>query len=37
VKAIAADLGAELCEWTTPVPTLWVEHLHANSGSVVVV
>jgi len=37
VKAIAADLGAELCEWTTPVPTLWAEHLHANSGSVVVV
>ncbi|KAG2553453.1 hypothetical protein PVAP13_9KG522000 [Panicum virgatum] len=32
VKAIAADLGAELCEWTTPVPTLWAEHLHANSG-----
>ncbi|KAJ1298016.1 hypothetical protein BS78_01G421800 [Paspalum vaginatum] len=32
VKAIAADLGAELCEWTTPVPTLWAEHVHANSG-----
>ncbi|PVH32960.1 hypothetical protein PAHAL_9G535600 [Panicum hallii] len=32
VKAIAADLGADLCEWTTPVPTLWAEHLHANSG-----
>ncbi|XP_062210534.1 cell cycle checkpoint protein RAD17-like isoform X2 [Phragmites australis] len=32
VKAIAADLGADLCEWTTPVPTLWAEHVHANSG-----
>ncbi|KAL6596039.1 hypothetical protein ACP70R_047403 [Stipagrostis hirtigluma subsp. patula] len=32
VKAIAADLGADLCEWTTPVPTLWSEHMHANSG-----
>lgn len=33
VKAIADDLGADLCEWTTPVPTLWAEHVHANSGS----
>ncbi|CAD6202867.1 unnamed protein product [Miscanthus lutarioriparius] len=32
VKAIADDLGADLCEWTTPVPTLWAEHVHANSG-----
>lgn len=32
VKAIAAELGADLCEWTTPVPTLWAEHVHANSG-----
>ncbi|XP_062216223.1 cell cycle checkpoint protein RAD17-like isoform X3 [Phragmites australis] len=32
VKAIASDLGADLCEWTTPVPTLWAEHVHANSG-----
>ncbi|CAL4938484.1 unnamed protein product [Urochloa decumbens] len=32
VKAIAADLGADLCEWTTPVPTLWAEHVHTNSG-----
>ncbi|XP_066388406.1 cell cycle checkpoint protein RAD17-like isoform X2 [Miscanthus floridulus] len=32
VKAIADDLGADLCEWTTPVPTLWTEHVHANSG-----
>jgi cell cycle checkpoint protein len=36
VKAIAKDLGADLCEWTTPVPTLWAEHVHANSGSLVV-
>ncbi|TKV97173.1 hypothetical protein SEVIR_9G476600v4 [Setaria viridis] len=32
VKAIAEDLGVDLCEWTTPVPTLWAEHVHANSG-----
>ncbi|KAL6867455.1 hypothetical protein ACP4OV_015479 [Aristida adscensionis] len=32
VKAIASDLGADLCEWRTPVPTLWAEHVHANSG-----
>ncbi|KAM0866554.1 hypothetical protein ACQ4PT_042578 [Festuca glaucescens] len=32
VKAIAAEIGADLCEWTTPVPTLWAEHVHANSG-----
>lgn len=32
VRAIADDLGADLCEWTTPVPTLWAEHVHANSG-----
>ncbi|KAM0845539.1 hypothetical protein ACQ4PT_056302 [Festuca glaucescens] len=32
VKAIAAELGADLCEWTTPVPTLWAEHVHANSA-----
>ncbi|KAK3151012.1 hypothetical protein QOZ80_3AG0240540 [Eleusine coracana subsp. coracana] len=32
VKAIAADIGVDICEWTTPVPTLWSEHVHANSG-----
>ncbi|XP_052150173.1 cell cycle checkpoint protein RAD17 isoform X1 [Oryza glaberrima] len=32
IKAIAAELGVEICEWTAPVPTLWTEHLHANSG-----
>ncbi|KAG8074224.1 hypothetical protein GUJ93_ZPchr0006g42803 [Zizania palustris] len=32
VKAIAAELRVEICEWTTPVPTLWTEHMHANSG-----
>ncbi|XP_040243255.1 cell cycle checkpoint protein RAD17 isoform X2 [Aegilops tauschii subsp. strangulata] len=31
VKAIAAEIGADLCEWTTPVPTLWAELVHANS------
>ncbi|PNT77735.1 hypothetical protein BRADI_1g68237v3 [Brachypodium distachyon] len=32
VKAIAAEIGADMCEWTTPVPTLWAEHMHASSG-----
>uniref|UniRef100_A0A0D9VRS1 AAA+ ATPase domain-containing protein n=1 Tax=Leersia perrieri TaxID=77586 RepID=A0A0D9VRS1_9ORYZ len=32
VKALASELGVEICEWTAPVPTLWTEHLHANSG-----
>ncbi|TVU47765.1 hypothetical protein EJB05_07374 [Eragrostis curvula] len=32
VKAIAGDIGVDVCEWTTPVPTLWAEHVHANSG-----
>lgn len=33
IHVIASHLGAELCEWTTPTPTLWDEHLHnTNSG-----
>ncbi|XP_015690365.1 cell cycle checkpoint protein RAD17 [Oryza brachyantha] len=32
IKALAPELGVEICEWTAPVPTLWTEHLHANSG-----
>lgn len=32
VKVIAADIGVDICEWTTPVPTLWAEHVHSNSG-----
>lgn len=32
VHVIASHLGAEVCEWMTPTPTLWREHLH-NSAS----
>jgi len=33
IHVIASQLGAELCEWTTPTPTLWQEHVHnSNSG-----
>ncbi|KAG8373619.1 hypothetical protein BUALT_Bualt11G0043100 [Buddleja alternifolia] len=33
IHAIACHLGAELCEWNTPTPTIWQEHLHnSNSG-----
>ncbi|KAK1322004.1 Cell cycle checkpoint protein RAD17 [Acorus calamus] len=33
VHVIASHLGVELCEWKTPTPTLWKEHLHsANLG-----
>lgn len=28
VHVLASVVGFELCEWTTPVPTLWQEHLH---------
>ncbi|PKU85098.1 Cell cycle checkpoint protein RAD17 [Dendrobium catenatum] len=34
VRVIASQLGAQLCEWTTPTPTLWQEHVHnINSGT----
>lgn len=32
VRVIASHLGAILCEWKTPTPTIWQEHVH-NSGS----
>ncbi|XP_043696838.1 cell cycle checkpoint protein RAD17 isoform X2 [Telopea speciosissima] len=33
VHVIASHLGVSLCEWNTPTPTLWQEHMHnANSG-----
>ncbi|XP_077246606.1 RADIATION SENSITIVE 17 isoform X2 [Tasmannia lanceolata] len=32
IHVIASQLRAELCEWKTPTPTLWQEHIHnANS------
>ncbi|KAH7849225.1 hypothetical protein Vadar_014829 [Vaccinium darrowii] len=33
VHVIASHLGATVCEWNTPTPTIWQEHLHnSNSG-----
>lgn len=33
IHVIASHLGATLCEWNTPTPTIWQEHLHnSNSG-----
>ncbi|KAJ8642283.1 hypothetical protein MRB53_018977 [Persea americana] len=34
INVIASQLGAEVCEWKTPTPTLWQEYIHnANSGT----
>ncbi|KAK9064996.1 hypothetical protein SSX86_016379 [Deinandra increscens subsp. villosa] len=30
VHAIASHLGATLCEWNTPTPTIWQEHMHTT-------
>lgn len=33
VRVLASHFQAELCEWTTPVPTIWQEHVHNfNTG-----
>ncbi|KAJ4964106.1 hypothetical protein NE237_024045 [Protea cynaroides] len=33
VHVIASHLGVSVCEWNTPTPTLWQEHMHnAHSG-----
>ncbi|KAL6959912.1 hypothetical protein U1Q18_040062 [Sarracenia purpurea var. burkii] len=33
VHVIASHFGATICEWNTPTPTIWQEHLHnSNSG-----
>ncbi|XP_057965255.1 cell cycle checkpoint protein RAD17 isoform X2 [Malania oleifera] len=33
IHVIASHLGARLCEWSTPTPTIWQEHVHnSNSG-----
>lgn len=32
VHVIASQFGAQLCEWNTPTPTLWQEHLHNSSS-----
>ncbi|XP_023544182.1 cell cycle checkpoint protein RAD17 [Cucurbita pepo subsp. pepo] len=31
VHVIASHLGAKLCEWDTPTPVIWQEHLHNSS------
>ncbi|XP_028805932.1 cell cycle checkpoint protein RAD17 isoform X2 [Neltuma alba] len=33
IHVISSHLGAILCEWSTPTPVIWQEHLH-NSSSV---
>ncbi|CAM8985511.1 unnamed protein product [Rhodiola kirilowii] len=32
INMVASHFGAKVCEWTTPTPTLWQEHMHM-SGS----
>ncbi|GAV64837.1 Rad17 domain-containing protein [Cephalotus follicularis] len=33
IGVIASHLGASLCEWNTPTPTIWQEHMHnSNTG-----
>ncbi|KAL8229300.1 hypothetical protein R6Q57_014200 [Mikania cordata] len=32
VHAIASHLGATVCEWNTPTPTLWQEHIHTTNA-----
>ncbi|XP_039138203.1 cell cycle checkpoint protein RAD17 isoform X1 [Dioscorea cayenensis subsp. rotundata] len=31
IHVIASQIGAVLCEWTTPTPTLWQEHIHNSN------
>lgn len=33
VRVVASHFGVEVCEWNTPTPTIWQEHVHnMNSG-----
>ncbi|KAA3479601.1 cell cycle checkpoint protein RAD17 isoform X2 [Gossypium australe] len=32
VHVIASKIGAQLCEWNTPTPTIWQEHVHNSSA-----
>lgn len=33
IHVIASHFGARLCEWNTPTPTIWQEHVHnTNTG-----
>lgn len=34
VHVIASHLGAMVCEWNTPIPTIWQEHLHNSSSGI---
>ncbi|XP_078442397.1 RADIATION SENSITIVE 17 isoform X2 [Wolffia australiana] len=33
IQIIASHLELEVCEWKTPTPTLWKEHLHNSNSS----
>ncbi|XP_057544701.1 cell cycle checkpoint protein RAD17 isoform X2 [Amaranthus tricolor] len=33
VRAVVSEFGANICEWNTPTPTIWQEHVHnLNAG-----
>ncbi|KAF5765169.1 putative checkpoint protein Rad17/Rad24 [Helianthus annuus] len=32
VYAVASHLGATVCEWNTPTPTIWQEHIHTTNA-----
>ncbi|CAO2831341.1 unnamed protein product [Amaranthus hypochondriacus] len=33
VRAVVSEFGADICEWNTPTPTIWQEHVHnLNAG-----
>ncbi|KAK1423558.1 hypothetical protein QVD17_18862 [Tagetes erecta] len=32
VHAVASHLGATICEWNTPTPTIWQEHIHTTNA-----
>ncbi|XP_012088509.1 cell cycle checkpoint protein RAD17 isoform X2 [Jatropha curcas] len=32
IHVIASHFGARLCEWSTPTPTIWQEHIHNASA-----
>ncbi|KAK6237308.1 hypothetical protein QUC31_002777 [Theobroma cacao] len=34
VRLIASQIGAQLCEWNTPTPTIWQEHVHNLSAGI---
>ncbi|KAK4479960.1 hypothetical protein RD792_013014 [Penstemon davidsonii] len=34
IYAIASHFGAEVCEWNTPTPTIWQEHLHTSGSGI---